>query len=345
MAGTAPPSQAPTRPGRRLVHWLCWGLLSVALLIGSFWASPRPGVWLISLIFDAGAAWVSHALAKHVPPGIESQLDVPFSSRWPELRLDVHRPAQPAVHPRPAIIWIHGGAWISGDKSDVANYLRILAAQGWVTIGINYTLAPTAQHPTQVRQVSEALHHVTEQAPRWGIDPHKLILAGDSAGAQLAAQMAAAIAREDYASALGMPRPIDRAALKGVVLFCGPYDLGRMGDKGGPSSPFLRTVAWAFTGSRTLKGHPAEDLASVLRHVDAHFPPAFVSVGNDDTLGPQSVAMADRLSALGVPVDRLFFRPDHQPPQPHEYQFNLDSAEGRAAFERMAAFIRRQVGD
>lgn len=54
------------------------------------------------------------------------------------------------------------------------------------------------------------------------------------------------------------------------------------------------------------------------------FPPSFISSGNGDPLAPQAVALAQKLSQLGVRVDTLFFPQDRQPPLPHEYQFNLD---------------------
>jgi acetyl esterase/lipase len=78
-----------------------------------------------------------------------------------------------------------------------------------------------------------------------------------------------------------------------------------------------------------------------VRHVTSAFPPTFISVGNGDPLAPQSMAMADALRSVRVPVDTLFFSPDHQPALPHEYQFDLTRPEGRLALERVVAFLGR----
>jgi acetyl esterase len=78
----------------------------------------------------------------------------------------------------------------------------------------------------------------------------------------------------------------------------------------------------------------------VANYVTGAFPPAFVSAGNADPLLSQSLEMAKVLKAAGVRVDTLFFPDDHEPPLPHEYQFNLDTEAGQLALERSLAFLR-----
>lgn len=56
---------------------------------------------------------------------------------------------------------------------------------------------------------------------------------------------------------------------------------------------------------------------------------------------PQALALEQRLRSLGVDVDSLFFAADHQPPLLHEYQFDLDSAEGQLSQQRLLAFLAR----
>ena len=86
--------------------------------------------------------------------------------------LDVFRP-DVADEPLPAVFWVHGGAWISGHKSDVDPHLRILASEGYVTIGANYTVGPDAVYPTAVRQLNEALAYLDANADELGIDPQR----------------------------------------------------------------------------------------------------------------------------------------------------------------------------
>ncbi len=78
---------------------------------------------------------------------------------------------------------------------------------------------------------------------------------------------------------------------------------------------------------------------SVVPHVTPAFPPAFVTVGNADPLRPHSELLVEKLRASGVEVETLFFPSDHDPPLGHEYQFALDTSEGRLFLERMLAFL------
>jgi acetyl esterase/lipase len=135
---------------------------------------------------------------------------------------------------------------------------------------------------------------------------------------------------------------IERRQLAALILYGGSYTIDGV-DLDGPFGGFLRTVLWAFSGSKDFKSNPNFATAWVLNHVTAEFPPSFISGGNGDPLLPQSIALADRLASRGVRVERLFFASDRQPPLPHEYQFNLDNEAGRLALERSVAFLARQI--
>ncbi|HET7795176.1 MAG TPA: alpha/beta hydrolase, partial [Rhizobacter sp.] len=98
---------------------------------------------------------------------------------------------------------------------------------------------------------------------------------------------------------------------------------------------------WAYSGTRAYESAPAfASTANVIDHLTVDFPPAFVSAGNADPLLAHSKALAARLQALGTPLKTLFFAADHRPPLPHEYQFDLDSADARRALGEAVDFVR-----
>jgi acetyl esterase/lipase len=168
------------------------------------------------------------------------------------------------------------------------------------------------------------------------------VLAGDSAGAHIVAQVANILSVPSYAAAVGIEPEIGAERLKGLILFCGPYDIDTA-DFEGSFSGFLRTVLWSYSGTRDFLDDPGFDTASVARYVTSDFPPAFISAGNSDPLLAQSVEMARVLDAVGVPVEMLFFPEDHDPPLPHQYQFNLDNEAGQEALRRALAFVQEVV--
>ena len=227
---------------------------------------------------------------------------------------------------------------MSGRRQDVAHYLKILAARGFVVANVDYSIAPGATWPTPTRQVNAALSYLQAHADALNIDADRIVLAGDSAGAQIAAELANAITSPDHARRIGITPALAPRQLAGTLLFCGPYDAGLV-QWDSPFAGFMRTVLWSYMGRKDFLDDPRLDTFSVVHHVTPAFPPAFISAGNADPLEPHSHAMAAALQKQGVRVDALFFPKDHALPLPHEYQFNLDSEAGRQAMERSVAFL------
>lgn len=323
----------------RVVSWL---LLAAALLGAGAWvafqASPWPSVLLIRHAFDKGAREASDALGKHVPEGLREWRDLRYDADDADGFLDLYAPAD-AAGPLTTVVWIHGGAFISGDKADIGNYARVLAGQGFAVATVQYTLAPEARYPGPLHQVNRALAFLAAQPGDLPVDARRIVLAGDSAGAQLAAQLAAAHGNAAYAQDLGLVPALPPGQLAGALLYCGPYDTSLVSTEGAFGG-FLETVFWSYFGTKDFMSLPQADQFSVPRHVTGGFPPSFVSVGNADPLGQHSFLLADRLQAQGVPVTRLFFPDAHQPALGHEYQFNLDTAEGQQALRDSVAFLR-----
>ena len=300
--------------------------------------SPWPSALFYRVLFDRGGVAMNDALAKHVPNDVVAQTGIAYADGDPDARLDIFRPAGSEGRPLPVIVWIHGGAFLSGSKDQVSNYLRIVAAQGYATVGVDYTLAPGGQYPRPVLQVNEALRFLRQNAARLGIDVAKITLAGDSAGAQIAGQITALISSPAYAAKLNVAPAVAREQLRGTILFCGFHDASGL-DSADAFGGFLRTATWSYFGVRDFSTDPRAADFSTVKNVDGTFPPLFISAGNADPLLPQSVKLAEVARAKGVPVDSLFFPADHAPGLPHEYQFNLDNDAGQLALRRMLAFL------
>lgn len=313
---------------------------STACVYAAFKLSPWPSVLLIRYAFDEGARASQNSIAGLVPKDVVAQRGLSYAAGDRDALFDVCAPAR-TQGALPAVVWIHGGGFISGTRADLSAYLQILAARGFVTVGIDYTVAPEAQFPTPIRQANAALEHIVANAARFHIDPRRIFLAGDSAGAQIAAQSALAISDAGYAARFGITPGIARDSLRGLLLFCGPYDPTILNFEG-PYGDFMRTVIWAYLGTRNPTDPRITQLA-IPPHITPDYPPVFISVGNADPLAPQSVALAGALRARGVEVDALFFPADHKPPLGHEYQLLLGTEDGRLSFDRATAFLKAHV--
>lgn len=335
----------------RLKIWQKWllgvvgGLLVLVVVTClAFLLSPWPGALLIRYEFNKGGQQIAAKLATHAPANVDSIRNLPYRPNDKDAKLDVYYPDSiSATHKvLPTIVWVHGGAWVAGSKDGIAGYLKILASHGYTVVGINYSLAPEKQYPTPVLQTNDALRYVQQHAAQLHSDPSHLVLAGDSAGSQIAAQAATIISNPRYAQEVGISSPLSAQNLRGVVLNCGAYDLA-LPNYNGPDGKFLKTVLWAYSGTKNFTTDKNIQHASVVDYVNKDFPPAFITAGNVDPLEPQSREFARKLSSLGVPTDALFYAKNHQPQLQHEYQFDLDSRDGQQALARILAFLRQRV--
>lgn len=302
--------------------------------------TPWPAVLAIRHAFSKDAGARNLALSQHEPGGVESRFDQRYGRGHAQV-LDVYYPASAGDRSFPAIVWVHGGAFLARDKRDVGPYLRILAARGYTTIGVGYAVAPRARYPAPLMDVNAALSYLIHRAAQYHVDARHVFLAGDSAGAQIAAQVAATASDPGYAAQVGITPSIQRHDIAGTILFCGIYDAGAL-DTTGSYGGFLRTAMRSYFGTQTSADDPRFAEFSVIRHVTRNFPRTFVSAGNGDPLEPQSVRLADSLRERGVAVDALFFAAEREPALPHEYQFNLDTAAGRRALARLTAFLSQR---
>jgi acetyl esterase/lipase len=146
-----------------------------------------------------------------------------------------------------------------------------------------------------------------------------------------------------YARDVGIDVDVPAGALKGLVLFCGAYDFTLAQGSTRLGSWLIDTAIWSYLGSSRRHDERTTGQGSVPVHVTSAFPPSFVSAGNGDPLLPHTVALVEALDRNGVDHEVLLFDDDHEPRLGHEYQFDLDTADGREALDRAVAFIERVV--
>ena len=300
--------------------------------------TPWPSSMLIRSVFERGGKATVREMTPYVPDTpLQTQTGVAYK---PGSTFDVFRP-EGITSRLPAVVWIHGGAWISGAQRDVDPYLRILAAEGYTTIGVGYPIAPEATYPTAVQDINQALAYIKDHADELNIDSSRIVLAGDSAGAQLASQMATLTVNPDYANLMGIRPALLKDELVAMILHCGVYDLRAMADLSGVPAWGFKTALWAYTGTKNWSATYAGSTMSTIEFVTADLPPTFISGGNGDGLTwIQSVPYSTRLKAAGVPVTELFWSADHEPQLPHEYQFHLDFSEAQEARNKTFDFLR-----
>jgi len=213
----------------------------------------------------------------------------------PLQRLDLWRPA--GSGPAPLILFVHGGGWTRGDKDNATGSTKVahLLGRGYAVASIDYRLVPRATVEQQAGDVALALAWLRTHAAANGIDPHRIVLMGHSAGAHLVALVGT---DPSYLHAVGL----DYRAIRGVVPIDGAaYDVPRQIADGGNFMHDTYIQAFGSDAARQKALSPAMQAA-------APNAPAFLllHVSRPDGIA-QARELADALAAAGTPVERHQF--------------------------------------
>lgn len=208
------------------------------------------------------------------------------------LRLDVTLPTAPVPgggELRPALVQIHGGGWVIGDKREQGiPLLNHMAAQGWVGFNVNYRLSPGATFPDHLVDLKRGLAWIRDHADEFGIDPDFICVTGGSAGGHLTALMGLTANEEQF-----QPGFEDAdTSVAAAVPFYGIYDFTRDGAFGAD-----KRIYEMFLDGWVMKAFVDEEperyvAASPLHWVGKQAPPFFVIHGDRDTLAPVEDARA-----------------------------------------------------
>jgi acetyl esterase/lipase len=206
------------------------------------------------------------------------------------LMLDFYRPAGQA--PKPCVVVIHGGSWVSGNRLDGGTKRWLndwLAGLGYAVASIDYRLSPQFKWPAQRDDLLAAVRFLREHADDLGIDADRLALLGRSAGGQIATAAA-------YAQVI--------PGVRGVVNIYGPTDFDLTWDAATrPRSIDHRYNLEEFLGGSRQTARAAYQSASGAMLVTPRAPPTLILWGElDINVFPEQAELLERkLAAAGVP--------------------------------------------
>ncbi|WP_374664106.1 alpha/beta hydrolase [Acinetobacter sp.] len=297
---------------------------------------------VIAGVFNASTEIQKKFIDKHAPKDVLSQKNIQYLAD-PDLHFDLYQPQNiAALGARPTVVWIHGGGWVSGSKEHAGGYFKLLAAQGYNVIAVEYEFAPQFIYPAQLQQINQALSYIQAHAAQYHIDANKLYLAGDSAGANMASHYAAFVSNPEYAAAQDFQPVIKRNQLQGLILHCGIYDLQDFVETAPEEIGLLEwginNLVQAYTGERK---NDSAFLASISprQHINQNFPPVLISGGNKDFLtASQSLPFVETLKTHHVPVVEAFY-PDSKELLVHEYQFMMSKKASQQTFAMTLEFL------
>jgi acetyl esterase/lipase len=216
------------------------------------------------------------------------------------LALDLARP-KASGGKIPAILCIHGGGFRAGKREGWDARCKLLAEHGYVAATATYRLAPKFPFPAAVEDVKAAVRWLRANADKYGIDPEKIGVVGDSAGGHLAQFLGVTGGVAQFEGDGGNPGVSSRVSC--VVNYYGPSDFTKSYGKSVDAAEVLPL----WLGGDDTKEHHRHVVASPLNWVTPSAAPTLLLQGTEDKYVnyEQAVFMRDRLKAADVEVELL----------------------------------------
>ena len=207
---------------------------------------------------------------------------------------------------KPLFIYIHGGGWISGLMTMRNPYICNWAKKGFFASSVNYSYAPQAVFPTQIKELFTALDYIIDRADEYNIDPMNTVIAGESAGGYFITYIANCLNNPEVLNKLGIEfRNIDKMKIKAVVSHCGCYDIKSMvsPDKKQSKFPDIKMMSATFMGmpvKKILEYADTEEGKLISPDFTDKFPPTYFTWCTNDYLRYEAFDLEEKFKKLGV---------------------------------------------
>ncbi|MCR4789877.1 MAG: alpha/beta hydrolase [Treponemataceae bacterium] len=213
--------------------------------------------------------------------------------------LDIYRPKNLDQNKKlPVFINFHGGGWVYGDKELYQFYCMNICQRGFAVINFTYGLAPKFKFPSQLEMMNQVVEFIYKNSDKYGLDLNNIFLAGDSAGAQMAALYTEICVDENYAKNFNFKVP-NNFRPKALLLNCGVYNVPLMMAEKSIYAAITKGLMKDFCGPKAANNQTFE-LMSPCLHLTKNFPPCYLMSANQDFLLYQFPIMEDKLKELGI---------------------------------------------
>jgi acetyl esterase/lipase len=242
--------------------------------------------------------------APAIPESVILERDVSYGQAGGHpLLLDILRPKQSSPKPRPAIVFIHGGGWSGGKKSDALGRLLPFAASGdYFCASVEYRLSGEATWPAQIHDCKAAIRWLKANAAKYNLDPEKIGVWGGSAGGHLVSMLGLTGSVKQLEGESGSPGPSSRVAC--VVDFCGPSDFLAIANGRSDGGRHAYGPVTKLLGGTIEEKKDVARAASPITYVGKDAPPFLIVHGTADPLVPlaQAELLYEALKHAGRPA-------------------------------------------
>mgnify|MGYP000132657072 CR=1 FL=1 len=280
--------------------------------------------------------------------------DIPYPpGNDPAHLLDIYYPRS-GSGPYPVLMYVHGGGFTLCSKETHRGIARIYASQGYLVVNVDYRLAPRHPFPAALEDVSNAFAWVADHIHKFGGDPDRINLAGESAGGNLVLGLtvSACCSRPE-----SMARriwdtgriPVSVQVIAGLLQVSRPdrfagIPQASIAGMGPVSLKIVTDVSRAYLGACLSGECPDAALADPLRIIengrlpDRPFPAVFAGAGTADILVGDTRRLETALRSIGAPVEARYY-----PGEPHVFHFLFWRHSARLFWIDSIDFLRRHA--
>lgn len=289
---------------KRILFGLLIFLISFSLLMLTprLWSALNPekppvGYHFEALDFLAVGVGLESLINRtpEIPADIEEIKNIEYKNvNGKSLQLDMYIP-KTIQKPAPLLVFIHGGGWKGGQRSDYLVYLVAFAKKGYMTATVSYRLLKDGPYPACAEDITDAVQWFYKNGEKYGYDSDRIALIGGSAGAHLA-MLAAYEWKKPGVTNDTLFVSANRHRIKAVVDIYGPVDL---------TTEYSRSheLVTKFLGHTYSEAPELFSEASPDFYLDKNDPPTMILAGTSDNLVPisQSDNLKVSLDNLGIP--------------------------------------------
>lgn len=241
-----------------------------------------------------------------LPKGFVAEYDVAYVPMGDEAqRLDIYFPETRPEKRLPLLIWIHGGGWTGGSKTQMP-YLSQLP-RGYAAASLEYRFSQKAKFPAQIQDCQAAIRWLRANAAKYHLDPARFGVGGASAGGHLAALVGTSGGKNSFPKIGGNEDQSDR--VQAVCDIFGPANFWTVIKQAEADTAVKNIFQWnkgdpysKLIAARLGEDQAACEAVSPVTYISPDNPPFLILHGDRDTLVPyaQSAELSERLTKAGV---------------------------------------------
>lgn len=229
------------------------------------------------------------------------------------LQLDLYRPKSALPQKKPGIVFVHGGGWRAGYRTNFTPMAIGMAERGYVTATISYRLSPETQYPAAIHDVKAAIRWMRKNAKKYGINPDHIAVGGGSAGGQIANLVGATnglVKFDPQARSSGIS-----SAVQAIVNIDGLSDFTSEAARFHEDDPHKKpSAAGGWFGGRYSEKTELWHEASPLFYVNKNTPPVLFLISAQERFSLGHKEMIEKMKPFGIP-----YQVTQVPDSPHSF--------------------------